>query len=199
MNSILCRRCLSTAAPALRQAGKNIFYGQEGRLRLLRGCDQVTDAVQVTLGPKGRVVLIDHLLGDPQVSKDGFTVARAISLEDRVENLGCTIAKSAAEKTNGEAGDGTTAAMILTRGIFREGCRAIAGGASPNLLRSGILKATTSLTKTIGDMSIPLDRDSEGAKLLEKVATVAANGDRNIGGLAAFAVKKVGPNGHVSV
>jgi len=192
------RKCGKLVAKSSKRGySKQILYGQEGRLRLLRGCNQVSDAVQVTLGPKGRFVIIDHILGNPQVTKDGYTVAKAINLEDRLENLGCSIAKSAAEKTNWEVGDGTTATMILTRGIFKEGCRALAGGSNPMKLREGILLGVNIILKELERMSIKLSKNS--FDLLQKVSTIAANGDKNTGNLVAFTLQKVGINSYINV
>lgn len=184
----------------IRSISKTLFFGEDGRERLLKGIEKVTKAVEVTLGPKGRTVIIDHIFGHPQVTKDGFTVAKAISLEDRVENLGCAIAKSAAERTNWDAGDGTTAAMILTRHIFKEGCRGINGGIRSNALKEGIDLAVREITEELRKMSILLDNNNKEADdMLARVATVAANGDKLIGNLVAFTVKKIGSDGYISV
>jgi len=175
---------------------KYVLYGQEGRLRLLRGCDQVSDAVKVTMGPKGRVVLIDQIFGNPQITKDGYTVAKAICLEDRAENVGCLIAKSVAERTNFEVGDGTSASMILTRAIFKEGCKAITGGVNADTLNKGIRLAVSEVVREIDRMSIKITAKDN---LLTKVATVAANGDTNVGSLVTFVLKRVGAEAFVNV
>lgn len=123
---------------------------------MLQGCDMLADAVQVTLGPKGRNVVIDKTFGSPKITKDGVTVAKEIEFSNRYHNLGASLVKQVASKTNDEAGDGTTTATILARAFFKEGCKSVAAGMNPMDLRKGILNAVDEVVKGLKEMSIPI-------------------------------------------
>eukprot|EP01006_Ploeotia_vitrea_P033770 TRINITY_DN65627_c0_g1_i1.p1 TRINITY_DN65627_c0_g1~~TRINITY_DN65627_c0_g1_i1.p1 ORF type:complete len:135 (+),score=12.28 TRINITY_DN65627_c0_g1_i1:106-510(+) len=128
---------------------KELAFDIECRNNMLRGCDKLADAVQVTLGPKGRNVVIEQTFGAPKITKDGVTVAKAIEFADKMENIGAALVKSVASKTNDDAGDGTTTATVLARAIFREGCKSVAGGMNPMDLRRGITNAVEHIVKDL--------------------------------------------------
>jgi chaperonin GroEL len=140
---------------AVKQFGaKDIKFGRDARAEILRGCEKLADAVEVTLGPKGRNVVIEQSFGAPKITKDGVTVAQSIEFKDRFENLGASLIKQVAEKTNQVAGDGTTTATVLTRAIFKEGCKAVAAGMNPMDLRRGINRAVELIVEELKKQSI---------------------------------------------
>lgn len=162
---------------------------------MMAGCNRLADAVEVTLGPKGRNVVIEQSFGSPKITKDGVTVAESITFEDKFENLGAELVKSVASRANNEAGDGTTTATVLTRAIFREGCKAIAAGMNPMDLRRGINKAVDTVVEQLREMSTPV----KGKDQIANVATISANNDHELGGLIAEIFEKTGPAGAITV
>jgi len=176
-------------------SAKQIHYGQDSRHRLLRGVDQLAHAVRVTLGPKGRNVMIEKSWGSPTVTKDGVTVAKEIELEDRFENLGAQMVREVASKTSDVAGDGTTTATVLAQAIFREGTKLVAAGMNPMDLKRGIDKAVAVLVEDLGKQSKKTRTGDE----IAQVGTISANGDATIGKILAEAMEKVGKEGVVTV
>jgi chaperonin GroEL len=162
---------------------------------MLEGCEMLADAVQVTLGPRGRNVVLDRSYGSPKITKDGVTVAKDIEFSNRYHNIGASLVKQVANKTNDEAGDGTTTATVLARAIFKEGCKSVAAGMNPMDLRKGILLAVETITAELKKMSKPIKDRSDFAN----VATISANGDKKIGDLIAGIFDKLGPNGTITV
>jgi chaperonin GroEL len=175
--------------------GKEIKFGYEARVKMMEGCNELADAVQVTLGPKGRNVIIEEMFGGPKITKDGVTVAKSITFEDKYKNLGAELIKSVANKANDEAGDGTTTATVLARAIFREGCKSIAGGMNPMDLRRGINLAIDKVVEELKAMSTPVKGKSE----IADVASISANNDREIGTLISELFEKVGNSGGITV
>lgn len=176
-------------------SGKEIHFGDDARAKMLSGVHQLADAVQVTLGPKGRNVLIESPFGPPKMTKDGVTVAKGIDLPDKAENLGAQMVKQVASKTNDVAGDGTTTATILTRAIFSEGVKAVAAGMNPMDLRRGITAAVNSVLGELDNITHPITTKDE----ICQVATISANSDVNVGQLIANAMERVGKEGVISV
>jgi len=174
---------------------KQIAYGEESRRSLLSGVNRLADAVKVTLGPKGRNVVIERKFGSPTITKDGVTVAKEIELEDRLENTGAQMVREVASKTSDVAGDGTTTATVLAQAIFREGVKTVAAGASPMALKRGIDKAVEKVVEEIHRLSKPI----KAGDAIEQVGTISANGDRTIGQLIAQAMEKVGKDGVITV
>ena len=162
---------------------------------MLAGVDQLADAVQVTLGPKGRNVVIESPFGAPKITKDGVTVARAVEFEDKSMNVGASLVKQVATSTNDVAGDGTTTATVLTRAIFSEGCKSVAAGMNPMDLRRGINAAVEAVVADLKAQSKMISTSEE----IAQVGTISANGDRQIGELLARAMEKVGKEGVVTV
>ena len=175
--------------------GKVIKFGTEARQLMLEGCDMLADAVQVTLGPRGRNVVIDRTFGTPKITKDGVTVAKDIEFSNRFHNIGANLVKQVASKTNDEAGDGTTTATILARAIFKEGCKSVAAGMNPMDLRRGIQMAVDEVVFGLKNLSIPIKSKDD----IYNVATISANGDKHIGGLIAGIFEKLGPMGTITV
>jgi chaperonin GroEL len=173
---------------------KQITHGEESRAAILRGVNQLADTVKITLGPKGRNVILDKKYGSPTITKDGVTVAKEIELEDPTENMGAQMVREVASKTSDVAGDGTTTATVLAQAIFREGVKTVAAGANPMALKRGIDKAVERATKEIKKMSKPVTGD-----MIAQVGTISANGDRTIGELIAEAMEKVGKDGVITV
>jgi chaperonin GroEL len=173
---------------------KHIAYGEESRRSLLSGVNRLADAVKVTLGPKGRNVVIEKKFGSPTITKDGVTVAKEIELEDKLENTGAQMVREVASKTSDIAGDGTTTATVLAQAIFREGVKTVAAGASPMALKRGIEKAVEKAVEEIQRLSKPVKGDS-----IAQVGTISANGDATIGQLIAEAMEKVGKDGVITV
>ena len=173
-----------------------IKYNQEVRDAIMSGVNQLADAVKVTLGPKGRNVIIGKIGMDPKVTKDGVSVAKEIELEDELENMGALLVKRVAEKSNDLAGDGTTTATVLTQAVLAEGMKLVAAGYDPVEIQKGINEATKVLVERLDEMAIPVTYDSG---MIEQIATVSANNDPEIGKLIAEAFKAVGSDGAVSV
>src|SRR5437660_3707240 len=176
-------------------AAKYLEFSTEARARLKRGVDQLAEAVKVTLGPKGRNVVIDKKFGNPTVTKDGVTVAKEIELEDEIENMGAQMVKEVATKTSDLAGDGTTTATVLAQAIFREGLKSVTAGANPMSLKRGIEKAVETVVQELKKLSMP----SSGRKEIKQVAAISANGDEAIGEKIADAMEKVGKDGVITV
>jgi chaperonin GroEL len=174
---------------------KHIAYGEESRRALLSGVNRLADAVKVTLGPKGRNVVIEKKFGSPTITKDGVTVAKEIELEDKLENTGAQMVREVASKTSDIAGDGTTTATVLAQAIFREGVKTVAAGASPMALKRGIDKAVEKAVEEIQRLSKKV-KDNEA---IAQVGTISANGDATIGNLIAEAMGKVGQDGVITV
>lgn len=175
--------------------GKDIKFGQECRDRILVGAEKLADAVQVTLGPKGRNVILDQQFGSPKITKDGVTVAKHVEFSDRYMNLGANLLKSVAQKSGDNAGDGTTTATVLGRAIYKEGVKAVASGMNPMDLKRGIDIACKVVKESLEKMS----RKVEGKLQIAQVATISANGDTVIGNLIAEAYEKVGRDGTITV
>jgi len=173
---------------------KQIVLGAESRAAILRGVNKLADTVKITLGPKGRNVVLDRKYGSPTITKDGVTVAKEIDLQDPLENMGAQMVREVASKTSDVAGDGTTTATVLAQAIFREGVRTVAAGANPMALKRGIDKAVERATKEIKRMSKPVTGD-----MIAQVGTISANGDQTIGALIAEAMDKVGKDGVITV
>src|SRR5689334_6928994 len=173
---------------------KQIIYSEQSRQAILRGVNQLADAVKVTLGPKGRNVVLEKKFGGPNITKDGVTVAKEIELKDPLENMGAQMVREVASKTSDVAGDGTTTATILAQAIFREGVKAVAAGANPMALKRGIEKAVAVATEEVKGMSKPVSGD-----MIAQVGTISANSDHTIGDTIAEAMKKVGKDGVITV
>ena len=173
---------------------KQIVYSETSRHAILRGVNQLADAVKVTLGPKGRNVVIEKKYGGPTITKDGVTVAKEIELQDPLENMGAQMVREVASKTSDVAGDGTTTATILAQSIFREGVKAVAAGANPMALKRGIEKAVEVAIEDVKKLSKPVSGD-----MIAQVGMISANSDQTIGGIIADAMKKVGKDGVITV
>jgi chaperonin GroEL len=173
---------------------KQITHGEEGRAAILRGVNQLADAVRITLGPKGRNVVLGKTYGSPTITKDGVTVAKEIDLKDSMENMGAQMVREVASKTSEVAGDGTTTATVLAQAIYREGVRTVAAGANPMALKRGIDKAVERATAAIKKLSKPVAGD-----MIAQVGTISANDDPTIGQLIAEAMEKVGKDGVITV
>jgi len=174
---------------------KQLLFEDEGRRKILSGVEQLSAAVKVTLGPKGRNVVLDKKFGSPTITKDGVTVAKEIDLEDKFENMGAQMVKEVAEKTSDIAGDGTTTATILAEAIYREGLKNVTAGANPMALKRGIESAVEKVVEELKKLSTPIKDKKEVAQ----VASIAANCDVNIGDLIAEAMEKVGKDGVITV
>ncbi len=173
---------------------KQITQGAESRAAILRGVNQLANAVKITLGPKGRNVVLDKKYGSPTITKDGVTVAKEIELKDSMENMGAQMVKEVASSTSDIAGDGTTTATVLAQAIFREGVKTVAAGVNPMALKRGIDKAVERATAEIKKMAKPVKGD-----MIAQVGTISANGDVTIGNLIAEAMNKVGKDGVITV
>ena len=173
---------------------KQVIHGEESRAAILRGINQLADAVKITLGPKGRNVVIDKKFGSPTITKDGVTVAKEIELKDALENMGAQMVREVASKTSDVAGDGTTTATVLAQAIFREGVTTVAAGANPMALKRGIDKAVERAIEEIKRLAKPVKGDA-----IAQVGTVSANGDSTIGNIIAEAMNKVGKDGVITV
>ena len=173
---------------------KQIVHGERSRQALLRGVNQLTDAVKITLGPKGRNVILDKKFGSPSITKDGVTVAKEIELKDSLENMGAQMVREVASKTSDVAGDGTTTATVLAQAIFREGVKNVAAGASPMALKRGIAQAVEAAVAELRKLSKPVKGD-----MISQVGSVSANNDKAIGEIIAEAMKKVGKDGVITV
>ncbi|HEY3102695.1 MAG TPA: chaperonin GroEL [Pyrinomonadaceae bacterium] len=175
-------------------AAKMVVHSEQARRAILAGVNTLAEAVKVTLGPKGRNVVLDKKFGSPTITKDGVTVAKEIELEDKLENIGAQMVREVASKTSDVAGDGTTTATVLAQAIFREGLKTVAAGANPMALQRGIQKATERVVEEIKSMSKPVKGDA-----IAQVGTISANGDSTIGELIAEAMNKVGKDGVITV
>ena len=173
---------------------KQVVHGEDSRAAILRGINQLADAVKITLGPKGRNVVIDKKFGSPTITKDGVTVAKEIELKDNLENMGAQMVREVASKTSDVAGDGTTTATVLAQSIFREGVKTVAAGANPIALKRGIDRAVERATEEIHRLAKPVKGD-----MIAQVGTVSANGDATIGGIIAKAMDQVGKDGVITV
>ena len=173
---------------------KQIVYSESSRQAILRGVNQLADAVKVTLGPKGRNVVLEKKFGGPNITKDGVTVAKEIELKDPLENMGAQLVREVASKTSDVAGDGTTTATILAQAIFRDGVKAVAAGANPMAIKRGIEKAVAVATEEVKKLSKPVSGD-----MIAQVGTISANSDATIGNIIADAMKKVGKDGVITV
>jgi chaperonin GroEL len=176
-------------------AAKEVRFGGEARERMLRGVDILANAVKVTLGPKGRNVVIDKSFGAPRITKDGVTVAKEIELEDKFENMGAQMVREVASKTNDVAGDGTTTACVLAQAIVREGAKAVAAGMNPMDLKRGVDQAVRTAIEDIKKRS----KKVKGSDEVGQVGTISANGEKDIGDMIAKAMQKVGNEGVITV
>lgn len=176
-------------------AAKDVKFGNDARVKMLNGVNILADAVKVTLGPKGRNVILDKAFGAPTITKDGVSVAREIELEDKFENMGAQMVKEVASKANDAAGDGTTTATVLAQAIVNEGLKAVAAGMNPMDLKRGIDKAVSAVVAELKTLSKPC----ESSKEIEQVGTISANSDNVVGKLIAEAMEKVGKEGVITV
>ena len=176
-------------------AAKEVKFGRDARERILAGVDILANAVKVTLGPKGRNVVIDKSFGSPRITKDGVTVAKEIELKDKFENMGAQMLKEVASRTNDNAGDGTTTATVLAQAIVTEGMKSVAAGMNPMDLKRGIDIAVTAVVKDIEKRSKPVASSAEVAQ----VGTISSNGDKEVGEKIAEAMEKVGKEGVITV
>jgi chaperonin GroEL len=176
-------------------AAKQIVHGEESRQTILRGVNLLADAVKITLGPKGRNVVLDKKFGSPQITKDGVTVAKEIELKDPLENMGAQMVKEVASKTSDVAGDGTTTATVLAQSIFREGVKTVAAGANP--------MASSAVSNALSEAAVAeikrLAKEVKKGPMIAQVATVSANNDPTIGNIIAEAMDKVGKDGVITV
>ena len=176
-------------------SAKEVRFEGDARARMLRGVDILANAVKVTLGPKGRNVVIDKSFGAPRITKDGVTVAKEIELEDKFENMGAQMVREVASKTNDEAGDGTTTATVLAQAIIREGLKAVAAGMNPMDLKRGVDLAVEAVIADLKKRSKPVSTSKE----IAQVGTISANGEKEIGDMIAQAMAKVGNEGVITV
>ena len=176
-------------------AGKEIRYSAKARENMMKGVDTLSNAVKVTLGPKGRNVLIEKSWGSPKITKDGVTVAKEIDLEDKFENMGAQMVKEVASKTSDVAGDGTTTATLLAQAIFREGSKLVAAGSNPMAIKRGVEKAVDLVVEELKKLSKPTKDKNE----IAQVGTISANNDSTVGGVISEAMEKVGKEGVITV
>src|SRR5687768_7755503 len=176
-------------------AAKDVKFGADAREKLLRGVDILADAVKITLGPKGRNVILDKSYGAPRTTKDGVTVAKEIELEDKFENMGAQMVREVAQKTNDMAGDGTTTATVLAQALLREGMKSVAAGMNPMDLKRGIDKAVIKAVEALKKLSKPCTDNNA----IAQVGTISANSDADIGKNIADAMNKVGKEGVITV
>src|SRR2546422_987186 len=173
---------------------KQIVYGDSSRQGILRGVNSLADAVKVTLGPRGRNVILDKKFGSPTITKDGVTVAKEIELKDALENMGAQMVKEVASKTSDVAGDGTTTATVLAQAIYREGAKNVTAGANPMAIKRGIAKAVEAIVLALEAQSKPVN-----GPMIAQVGTISANHDETIGRIIADAMEKVGKDGVITV
>src|SRR6266478_4118989 len=173
---------------------KQIVYGDQARQAVLRGINQLADAIKVTLGPKGRNVILDKKFGSPTITKDGVTVAKEIELKDPLENMGAQMVKEVASKTSDVAGDGTTTATVLAQAIYREGAKNVTAGANPMAIKRGIAKAVDTMVASLKEQSKPVT-----GPMIAQVGTISANHDETIGRIIAEAMDKVGKDGVITI
>src|SRR5439155_24076212 len=168
---------------------------EDSRQAILRGVNKLADAVKITLGPKGRNVVLEKKFGSPLITKDGVTVAKEIELKDPLEHMGAQMVKEVASKTSDVAGDGTTTATVLAQAIFREGLKNVTAGANPMAIKRGIEKAVAAVVEELKKISVP----TKGKKEIAQVGSISANNDQEIGDLIADAMEKVGKDGVITV
>ena len=176
-------------------SAKDVKFGDSARVKMLQGVNILADAVKVTLGPKGRNVVLDKSFGAPTVTKDGVSVAKEIELEDKFENMGAQMVKQVSSQTSDEAGDGTTTATVLAQSIVNEGHKSVAAGMNPMDLKRGIDKAISTAVEFVEKLSVPCSDDNT----IAQVGTISANGDQDVGGIIAEAMEKVGKEGVITV
>src|SRR4026208_647132 len=176
-------------------AAKELLFNTDARAKLKKGVDHLAEAVKVTLGPKGRNVVIDKKFGSPPVTKDGVTVAKEVELSDPIENMGAQMVKEVATKTSDLAGDGTTTATVLAQAIYREGLKNVIAGVNPMALKRGIDKAVAATVEELKKISVP----TSGRKEIAQVGAISANNDKEIGDLISDAMEKVGKDGVITV
>ena len=176
-------------------SAKQIIYSENSRQAILRGVNKLANAVKVTLGPKGRNVVIEKKFGGPTITKDGVTVAKEVELKDSLENMGAQLVREVASKTSDVAGDGTTTATILAQVIFREGVKSVAAGANPMALKRGIETATSAIVEELKKLSSPVENNEK----IAQIGTISANGDSTVGSTIAEAMQKVGKNGVITI
>ncbi|MEM1250516.1 MAG: chaperonin GroEL, partial [Acidobacteriota bacterium] len=174
---------------------KQIVYSEDARAAILRGVNKLANAVKVTLGPKGRNVVLEKSFGSPTITKDGVTVAKEIELEDTLENMGAQMVREVASKTSDVAGDGTTTATVLAQAILREGTKNVTAGANPMELKRGIEIAVNAAVESVDELSVPI----KGNNQIANVGAISANSDREIGAIIAEAMDKVGKDGVITV
>ena len=174
---------------------KDVKFGDDARARMVAGVNVLANAVKVTLGPKGRNVVLDKAFGAPTITKDGVSVAKEIELEDKFENMGAQMVKEVASQTSDVAGDGTTTATVLAQAMVREGMKAVAAGMNPMDLKRGIKKAVTQVVDNLQELSSPCADN----KAIAQVGTISANSDESVGGIIADAMEKVGKEGVFTV
>src|SRR6184192_1901287 len=173
---------------------KDLQFNTDARSALKRGVDQLADMVKVTLGPKGRNVILDKKFGSPTITKDGVTVAKEIELSDPLENMGAQMVKEVASKTSDVAGDGTTTATVLAQAIYREGAKNVTAGANPMAIKRGIARAVEAIVVSLKAQSKPVS-----GSMIAQVGTISANHDESIGRIIAEAMDKVGKDGVITV
>src|SRR5436189_1116337 len=173
---------------------KQVIHGEDSRAAILRGINQLADAVKITLGPRGRNVVIDKKFGSPTITKDGVTVAKEIELKDALENMGAQMVREVASKTSDVAGDGTTTATVLAQAIYREGAKNVTAGANPMAIKRGIGKAVEAIVASLKAQSKPVT-----GPMIAQVGTISANHDETIGRIIAEAMEKVGKDGVITV
>jgi len=176
-------------------AAKEVFFGNDSRSRMVEGVNILANAVKVTLGPKGRNVVIERSYGGPMVTKDGVTVAKEVELKDKLQNMGAQMVKEVASKTAGDAGDGTTTATVLAQAIVKEGMKYVTAGHNPMDLKRGIDRATAAAVDALSAISKPCETQEE----IAQVGTISANSDASIGKMIADAMEKVGKEGVITV
>src|SRR5687768_16442120 len=187
--------CSRSDQEDLKMAAKEIVYTESARNLILTGVNALADAVKVTLGPKGRNVVIEKSFGSPTVTKDGVTVAKEIELENRFENMGAQMVREVASKTSDVAGDGTTTATVLAQAIYREGSKLVAAGHNPMEIKRGIDKAVEAIVESLKKIA----KVTKDPKEIAQVGTISANGDKEIGEKLAEAMEKVGKEGVITV
>ncbi|MGN7072955.1 TCP-1/cpn60 chaperonin family protein, partial [Neisseria sp. P0001.S004] len=176
-------------------AAKDVQFGNEVRQKMVSGVNTLANAVRVTLGPKGRNVVVDRAFGGPHITKDGVTVAKEIELKDKFENMGAQMVKEVASKTNDVAGDGTTTATVLAQAIVAEGMKYVTAGMNPTDLKRGIDKAVAALVEELKNIAKPCDTSKE----IAQVGSISANSDEQVGAIIAEAMEKVGKEGVITV
>merc|ERR1719253_2384150 len=194
LGTSIVKRTINKSAKRTFATGKDIKFGTEARASMLAGVEKLADAVQVTLGPKGRNVVIDQTFGSPKITKDGVTVAKAIEFADKNQNVGANLIKQVANSTNDVAGDGTTTATVLARAILSEGCKSVAAGMNAMDLRRGITQAVDHVVDELKGRAKMISTTEE----IAQVGTISANGEREIGDLIARAMEKVGKEGVIT-